>query len=49
MNILLLLYVFNFIVLIDCWYTIVWAVAGNWFKDAAENAPGMSSLELEEW
>ena len=27
----------------------VWAVAGNWFADAAQNAPGMSSLELSEW
>lgn len=27
----------------------VWAVGGNWFKDAAENSPGMSSLELVEW
>ena len=27
----------------------VWAVAGNWFADAAKNAPGMSSLELSDW
>lgn len=27
----------------------VWAVAGNWFADAAQNAPGMSSSELTEW
>lgn len=27
----------------------VWAVAGNWFKDAAQSTVGMSSLELEEW